>query len=42
MDMKNLKVDGIFTHLSADDSLKKKDVEFTLKQVDEFEKLKRN
>ena len=41
MDMKNLKVDGIFTHLSADDSLKKKDVEFTLKQVDEFEKLKK-
>lgn len=41
MDMKNLRVDGIFTHLSADDSLKKKDVEFTLKQVDEFEKLKK-
>lgn len=41
MDMKNLKVDGIFTHLSADDTLEQKDVDFTKMQVGEFETLKR-
>lgn len=34
--MKNLKITGIFTHLSSADSLEEKDVEFTRKQINSF------
>ncbi len=37
--MKNLIVDGIYTHLSADDTLKKQDIEFTRSQAEDFYEL---
>ena len=40
MDMKNIAVDGIFTHLSADDSMTQRCVNFTGGQVCAFENMK--
>lgn len=39
MKMKNLKVTGIFTHLSCCDSLQPEDIEFTEKQIKRFYRL---
>lgn len=37
--MKHLQIDGIYSHLCVADSLKKEDVEFTLRQIDAFYRL---
>lgn len=37
--LKNLKVEGIYTHLCASDSLKEQDTEFTKRQTDNFYEL---
>lgn len=40
-DMKNLKIDGLFTHLCADDSFGRKEQEYTNLQAEEFYKVVR-
>ncbi len=34
--LRNLRIDGVFTHLSTSDSLEPEDIEFTKRQIERF------